>query len=240
MTELTIVLGNKCYSSWSLRGWLVLERCGVAFEEVVVPLREAGTAAAIRRLSPSGRVPALIVEGGGPGGGQRQVIWDSLSIAEFLAERHPAAGLWPADPAARAQARAVAAEMHAGFAALRSHLPMDLRGGLAGEAERLRGAPGVADDIARIVEIWEDCRSRYGAAAGGDFLFGGFTAADAAYLPVASRFATYGVVLGGAAAAYAEALLAWPPFQAWREAALAEPWRISFPELAEAPAAAPR
>ena len=227
MAEITIVLGNKTYSSWSLRGWLVLERCGVAFDEIVVPLRRDDSRAAILEHSPSGKVPTLILRDGAT----EQAVWDSLAIAETLAERFPAAGLWPEEPNARALARSVTAEMHAGFQALRRNLPMDLRGGLAGEAERLRAAEGVAADVDRIVAIWGHCRS-HTVARGGDFLFGGFGAADAAFAPVASRLATYGVPLSGAAADYAAALLDWPAFKRWSEAARAEPWTIDFPELA--------
>ena len=227
MERISIVLGNKTYSSWSLRGWLALERCGVPFEEIVVPLRLEDSRAAILQHSPSGRVPTLIFRRDG----RSETVWDSLAIAETLAERFPLAGLWPEEPSARARARAVTAEMHAGFPALRNFLPMDLRNSLASEASRLRAAPGVAEDIARVVDIWERCRADYGKPAGGDLLFGAFTAADAAFLPVATRFRSYGVSLQGAAADYAEALLTWPAFLAWSEAAAAEPWTISFPEL---------
>ncbi len=220
MPEFTIILGNKAYSSWSLRGWLLLKRSGAAFEEVVVPLDRPGFKAEILAHSPSGRVPALEADG--------LTIWDSLAIAEYLHERYPEAGLWPEDPAVRAVARAVTAEMHAGFAALRERLPMDLK--------RARGNPDGIDtstgalgaEIARIVEIWTDCRHRtLGRAPGnGPFLFGKFGAADAFYAPVAIRLDSYGVTLEGAAAAYRDALLAWPDLVAWTEAAQAEPWVI--------------
>ena len=228
MADCSITLGNKNYSSWSLRGWLALERCGIPFEEIVVPLRQADTRARILEHSPSGKVPCLRLREAG----QDVVVWDSLAITEALAERFPQAGLWPAEPAARARARAVPAEMHAGFAALRQWVPMDMRASRPAEGRKLRAAPGVEADIARAVAIWESCRRDFGAPAGGDFLFGAFGAADAAYLPVASRFQTYGIGLNGPAAAYAEALLAWPPLAAWRQAAEAEPWVIEFPELA--------
>jgi glutathione S-transferase len=215
MAELTITLGNKNYSSWSLRGWLALKQTGAAFDEVVVPLDEPETKERILEASPSGRVPVLRHGA--------LTIWDSLAIGEYLAERFPQAGLWPADAEARAVARAVTAEMHAGFAALRSHMPMDLRGRRPG----FGSGPGVAEDIARIVAIWEDCRGRFGQ--GGDHLFGGFTLADAAFAPVATRFVTYDVALEGPAAAYRDAVLAWPALEAWTAAAQAEPWVIAFP-----------
>ncbi len=216
MTEFTIILGNKAYSSWSLRGWLLVKRSGATFEEVVVPLDRPGFKTAILAHSPSGRVPALVAG--------ELTVWDSLAIAEYLHERYPEAGLWPEDPAARAVARAVTAEMHAGFAALRERLPMDLkRAPLApGELDTSEGALG--RDIARIQQIWTDCRNR--APRSGRFLFGEFCAADAFYAPVATRLHGYGVALEGTAAAYRDALLAWPDLVAWTEAAQAEPWVI--------------
>ncbi len=226
MAKLSITLGNKNYSSWSLRGWLALQQTGQDFQETVIPLRRPDSQARILKASPSRRVPVLrIVERG-----KTTTVWDSLAIAEALAERYPEAGLWPEDPAERALARAVSAEMHAGFGALRTFMPMDVtrRHGEMGEA--VRAAPDVARDIARIVEIWTDCRKRAGRR-GGDFLFGAFSAADAAFAPVVSRFVTYEVPLAGAAAAYRDAVLATPALRAWTKAAKAEPWIIEFPEL---------
>ncbi len=216
MAPYTIVLGNKAYSSWSLRAWLMLKRTGAAFEEVVVPLDRPTSKAAILRHSPSGRVPVLKADG--------LAVWDTMAIAEYLNERFPAAGLWPADTAARACARSVAAEMHAGFAALRTRLPMDLKRG-PGRAASPGGALG--EDIARILAIWSDCRARFGA--GGDFLFGAFGAADAFFAPVATRFLSYGIRLQGPAAAYRDALMAWPDLREWIAAAKAEPWVIEDP-----------
>ncbi len=219
MSEFTLILGNKAYSSWSLRGWLLLKRSGAAFEEVVVPLDRPGFKAEILAHSPSGRVPALVAG--------ELTVWDSLAIAEFLHERYPEAGLWPADPAARAVARAVTAEMHAGFAALRERLPMDLN--RAPETLNMSASSdeSLRTDIDRIAEIWTDCRAR--VSGGGPFLFGGFGAADAFYAPVATRFRTYGVALEGAAAAYRDALLNWNVLIAWTEAAQVEPWVIEEP-----------
>ena len=217
MAELTITIGNKNYSSWSLRGWLALKQTGAAFDEVVVPLDRPDTKERLLAAGPSARVPVLRHGA--------LTVWDSLAIGEYLAERFPQAGLWPADAEARAVARAVTAEMHAGFAALRDHMPMDLRGRYPG----LGRGPGVAEDIARVLAIWEDCRARFGR--GGDYLFGGFSLADAAYAPVVTRFVTYEVPLEGPAAAYRDAVLAWPALEAWTEAARAEPWVIAFPDL---------
>ena len=213
MADFTIILGNKNYSSWSLRGWLVLEASGADYEEVVIPLDLPETKAAIRAHTPSGRVPAL--KHGD------LTLWDSLAIAEYLAECFPEAGLWPEDTKQRALARAVTAEMHAGFADLRAHMPMDLRGRFPGHGH---DAPGVAADILRIVEIWEVCRQSFGR--GGDFLFGRFGIADAFFAPVVGRFVTYGVSLEGATAAYRDAVWTSPAMKTWRAAAEAEPWVI--------------
>ncbi len=215
MTELSITLGNKNYSSWSLRGWLALKQTGAAFAERVVPLDRPGIREQLLAASPSARVPVL--KHGD------LTVWDSLAIGEYLAERFPEATLWPAETAARAVARAVTAEMHAGFAELRRDLPMDLRNRYPGRDL----APGTARDIARIVEIWQDCRTRFGA--GGDFLFGAFSLADAAYAPVVSRFVTYDVALPEVAAAYRDAVMAWPAMREWAAAAEAEPWVIDSP-----------
>jgi glutathione S-transferase len=228
MTAFTLILGNKAYSSWSLRGWLLMKRSGAPFEERVIPLDRPGFKAEIRVHSPSGRVPAL--EAGD------LTIWDSLAIAEYLHERYPEARLWPADPEVRAIARAVTAEMHAGFAVLRERLPMDLKRAPIAPGKGHMDDPALGAEIARIVEIWTDCRSRAPSrtlgrapgrtSGGGRFLFGEFCAADAFYAPVATRFHSYGVALEGAAAAYRDALLAWPDLAAWTEAAQAEPWSI--------------
>jgi glutathione S-transferase len=210
MGKLTIVLGNKNYSSWSLRAALVLDHTGAPYEEIVVQLDQPETAAQIRRHSPSGRVPALI-DGD-------LVVWDSLAIAEYLAEKFPAAQLWPGDTRARARARSVSAEMHAGFADLRTSMPMNMRRSAPGRGH----TAGALADAARIQGLWRDCRATFGNA--GPFLFGRFSIADAMYAPVVSRFVTYGVPLEGAARDYAEAVQAWPAYRRWLEAARAEPW----------------
>jgi glutathione S-transferase len=221
MAEFTLIVGNKNYSSWSLRGWLAARLAGIEFNEQLVRLSEPGSRSALLEHSPAAKVP--ILQHG------RRVIWDSLAIIEYLAEQRPAAGLWPADAEARALARSIAAEMHSGFAALRSYMPMNLRKSLPG----LGMGPGVADDIARISAIWQDCRRRCEANGGtdGPFLFGAASAADAMYAPVATRFRTHGVALDPVAAAYVEAVHDWPAFREWQAAALAEPWIIPEDEV---------
>lgn len=209
-------IGNKRYSSWSLRGWLLLEAFGLSFEEEVAPMYTAAFEEMQRRIAPGRQVPTLEWR---REDGQSQMIWDSLAIAEFLAERHPEAGHWPADPAARALARCLTAEMHSGFSALRGHMPMNIGVSYPGFG---RG-PGVAADVARLESLWAFARERYGA--GGPYLFGAaYTAADAFFTPVAYRAVAYGLEFAPAAAEYAEALRAHPAAEAWRQAAEAEIW----------------
>jgi glutathione S-transferase len=202
---LTLVVGTKNYSSWSLRPYLALAHTGQPFQEVVIHLGEPDSTQKILQYSPSGRVP-LLKHG-------ELSIWDSLAICEYLAETFPEARLWPEDKAARAVARSVTAEMHSGFAALRQHMNMNIRARKPGQG---RG-PGVAEDIARIQAIWNECRARFGK--GGPFLFGAFSIADAFYAPVVTRFVTYDVTLDAVGAAYRDAVLALPSFQKWLEAA---------------------
>ena len=209
MKELTLVVASKNYSSWSLRPYLALAHTGQPFREVVVQLGQPDTAANIAKHSPSGRVPAL-VHG-------ELVLWDSLAICEYLAELFPQAKLWPQDATARAVARSVTAEMHSGFANLRNHMPMNLRARRPGEGR----APGVAEDISRITQLWSECRSRFGQ--GGPFLFGAFCIADAFYAPVVTRFVTYGVELDAVGGAYRDAVLALPAMRAWTQASQGEP-----------------
>jgi glutathione S-transferase len=206
-----IVIGDRTYSSWSLRPWLVLKRSGLAFSERLVTLRGPNPHADILAAgSPSGLVPVL-KDGD-------LTLWDSLAISEYLAERAPAAGLWPAEPRARALARAAASEMHSGFASLRGECLMNLA-----VQEHRAVSPATEKDVRRIVALWSDLL----AGSGGPFLLGAWSIADAFYTPVATRFRTYGVRLSdfgdqGAAAPYAERLLATPEFLEWERAALAD------------------
>jgi glutathione S-transferase len=217
MAEFTIYIANRNYSSWSLRGWLMLKQTGAAFAEEMIPLDEPGTHAGILRHSPSGRVPALRHGA--------LVIWESLAIGEYLAERFPAARLWPEAVPARAVARAVSAEMHAGFAALRREMPMNLRRSVPGRAV----TPEVKADIDRIQDLWRDCRARF--SQGGPYLFGHATIADAMFAPVVSRFRTYGVPLEAAAKRYCDAVWALPALGEWAAAALTEPMVIGRLDL---------
>jgi glutathione S-transferase len=209
-TSYTLVIGDKNISSWSLRPWLALKQCGIPFAEERIRLRQPDSKAEILRHSPSGKVPALKTRTG--------VVWDSLAILGYLAERHPEHQLWPSDEEARAAARSISAEMHSGFVTLRNDMPMDLLGKLP--CPPLSAA--LEGDIARIAAIWRDTRARFGQ--GGPFLFGAFCNADAMYAPVATRFHTYGVDLGrfgddGTGAAYAETILALPAMAEWTEGA---------------------
>ncbi|HET8728690.1 MAG TPA: glutathione S-transferase family protein [Alphaproteobacteria bacterium] len=210
MGDLTLIIANKTYSSWSLRAWLALKATGAPFKEVLVPLGQPETRRAILQHTQSGRVPALKTGD--------LTIWDSLAVGEYLSEAFPDAGLWPGGRDARAVARSVVAEMHSGFADLRRHLPMDLKHDRSGKAQ----TPEVDADIGRILELWRTCRARFGA--GGPFLFGGFSLADAFYAPVVTRFATYGVELDPVCTAYSEAVLDLPSMREWKRDALAEPW----------------
>jgi glutathione S-transferase len=207
VTHPVLIIANKNYSSWSLRAWLVLAQPGIAFEEVRVPLRAAETRERLLGYSPAGKVPVLI-------DGQAKV-WESIAICEHAAERWPEKRLWPAERAARAHARAISAEMHAGFAALRAAMPMNCRSRYPGKGRNAH----VTTDVARIHAMWGDCLKRYG----GPFLFGGFSIADAMYAPVVSRFLTYDVKLAGALQEYAHAVLGLPAMKQWYAAAAAEP-----------------
>lgn len=204
----TLIVGDKTYSSWSLRAALVLELARVVYSEQLIALNRPDTKARILQHSPSGKVPLLISPDG--------AIWDSLAIAEYLAECYPAAKLWPEDRAERALARSLCAEMHSGFVALRTHLPMDLKRDQA----LTEIAPEVQADIQRICALWRDCRLRF--AAKGPYLFGSPTIADAFFAPVASRLRSYQVALPEEAAAYVEAIYQWPAFKRWYQAAQEE------------------
>jgi len=205
----TLVIGNKNYSSWSMRPWIALKATGIAFDEVLIPLY-TGDADKRRILAftDSGKVPVL-VDGD-------VTIWDSLAIIEYAAERFPKAQLWPDDVAARAHARSVSAEMHSGFAALRNECGMNIHRPVG--AKPLSAA--ALADIARIQQIWNDCRARYGRF--GPYLFGAFSGADAMYAPVVHRFRTYGIDLDPISQGYVGVMRALPAFHEWTEAALAE------------------
>ena len=214
---LTLVIGNKNYSSWSLRPWLVLKQAGVPFEEIFVPLYEPGSKEKILQYSPSGKVP-LLIHG-------KVKVWESLAIAEYLAELFPKAKLWPADIADRAWARAISQEMHAGFTALRTHMPMNVRSSYPGHGRH----PEVDKDIARVSAIWRECRERFKNR--GEFLFGHFTIADAMYAPVVFRFKTYGVPLSGLEKDYFETMLNLPAMKEWAQVGLKETQRIAQSEI---------
>jgi glutathione S-transferase len=221
MADFTLVIGNKNYSSWSLRGWLIVKAAAIEFDEIVIPLDRPETQSAIRKHSPSGRVPVLLHRG--------LAVWESLAIAEYLNDLKPEAGLWPPAVAARAHARAISSEMHAGFADLRNNMPMNIRSSYPGKGM----TPAVRADIQRITSLWRDCRKRFAGAAPKDdgFLFGGFTAADAMYAPVVSRLRTYAVQLDSDTDGYCKAVLAHPAMKEWTDAAKNEPWLIAAAEL---------
>ena len=204
----TLVIGNKNYSSWSMRAWLALREAGIAFNEIRIPLFAPGSHERILRYSPAARVPVLLAAD--------TTIWDSLAICETVAELHPEKRLWPQDAAARCHARAICAEMHSGFQALRSGMPMNIRAVLPGKGRSAE----VDRDIERITQMWLACRERFGA--GGDMLFGHFTIADAFYAPVVMRFMTYAVDLPPVASRYAKAVRALPSVGEWVAAAREE------------------
>jgi glutathione S-transferase len=204
---LTLIIGNKNYSSWSMRPWVAATAFGIPFTEVRVLLDQPDTATNIAHYSAAGRVPVLLAG--------EITIWDSLAICEYLAEQFPDKHMWPQDVAARAMARSITAEMHSGFTGLRSAMSMNIKASLPG---RGRTADAQAD-IGRVCEIWEECLARFGHH---NFLFGDFTIADAFYAPVVSRFKTYGVALAPALQAYCDRVLAHPAVARWVREALAE------------------
>lgn len=200
MRNVKLVIGNKNYSSWSLRAWLVLTKTGIEFNEVRVALFEPGFSETLLSYSPAAKVPVYVENG--------FAIWDTLAICEYLAETHPS--LWPAERQARARARSVAAEMHSGFMALRNALPMNCRA----SRRRVEIAAAIAADIRRIEAIWTDCRQNW-SIGGGPWLFGNFSIADAMFAPVASRFRTYDVACNETAAAYMQTVLDDKDVRAW-------------------------
>jgi glutathione S-transferase len=206
---LKLFIGNKNYSSWSMRPWVAMKAANIAFEEVFIPLyTDASDKQRILDVTPSGKVPAL-VDGD-------ITVWDSLAIIEYLAEQFPKAGLWPEDRAMRAHARSISAEMHSGFGALRNECGMNLH--------RPVGAIPLSADaranIARVQELWGGCRERYGQS--GPFLFGSFSAADAMFAPVVHRFRTYAITASPIVQSYMDAMISFPAFREWTEAGLAE------------------
>lgn len=209
-----LILGNKNYSSWSLRPWIAMKALGIPFDDIVIPFGEPignpEFKAKVRQYSPAGLLPVLI-------DGDTHV-WETLAIMEYLAEKYPAAGFWPKDGKARSEARVLSCEMHAGFSALRGACPMNLR-----RPVRTRTLPAEAKaNVARLDAMWSDCRARYG----GPFLFGAFCAADAMYAPMATRIHTYGIAMSAASLGYVEAVLALPAFAEWKRAALEESWIV--------------
>lgn len=197
----TLIIGNKNYSTWSLRAWLLLREAEIEFEEHRIALDEAETRAQIAEFTDAGTVPVLMLDG--------HAIWDTLAIAETVAERWPDKQLWPTDAAARAHARCISAEMHSGFAVLRNSMPMNCRA----MGRKVSLPDELTAEIDRIIAIWTDCHKRY--SADGDWLFGRFSVADAMFAPVVLRFRTYGVNLPESAAAYANRLLESPAMQEW-------------------------
>lgn len=206
IAPMTLVIGTRRYSSWSLRPWLALKKAGIAFEEVEIALRQPDTKSQILEVSPSGKVPCLIVN-------ETLKIWDSLAICEYVADKFPEARLWPENAEARAVARAVASEMHAGFPNLRNHCPMDV----CMRIPMNDVPPEVLVEVERIKTVWNECRHRFGAE--GAFLFGRFSIADAMFAPVVTRFTTYGFKLDKVSKTYCDAIWALPAMQEWRNIA---------------------
>ena len=220
---LKLIIGNKNYSSWSLRAWFLLTEAGIDFEEYRIPLDVENTAAEIARFSPAGRVPVLLLDD--------QPVWDTLAIAEtvaeIVAERWPEKSLWPEDAIARAHARSISAEMHAGFSTLREAMPMNCRA--MGRKVSLPAA--LTSDIDRILKIWSDCQHRYQSR--GNWLFGRFGVADAMFAPVVLRFRTYGINLPDSASRYPQRLLESASIQSWLAAAESETEVIKSEEIGQ-------
>ncbi|WP_077968365.1 glutathione S-transferase family protein [Ensifer adhaerens] len=215
MTGLTLYVGNKNYSSWSMRPWIAMTAAGIDFEDVVIPFDFAAGNPDIRVVSPTGKVP-LLRHGD-------MLVWESLAIIEYVAELYPDAGLWPADRLARARARSYSMEMLSGFRALRGACPMNVRR----EKRALEADAAVRADVARIEQIWKEAL----AQSGGPFLFGAFSAADAMYAPVVNRFDAYDLVADPGTLGYMERVKALPAFRKWEEAARAEPWIVLEDEI---------
>lgn len=210
-TGLKLVIANKNYSSWSMRPWVAMKAFDIPFEEVRIALGQPDTSMRIAQYSAAGKVPVLIAGD--------TVVWDSLAICEYLAEQFPEKGMWPQDSAARAAARSACAEMHSGFGELRSAMWMNIRASFPGKGR----TPGAQADIARICELWESCLARFGRH---QFLFGGFSIADAYYAPVVMRFRTYGVWLPPVLQAYVDRVVVHPAVAQWMREAEAEQERL--------------
>ena len=209
--KLTLIIGNKNYSSWSLRPWLAMSAKGVSFAEVLIPLNHPNTAQEVKQYSPTGLVPALKFG--------NLLLWESLAIIEYVAEKHPEANLWPEDPEMRALARALSCEVHSGYADLRAHCPMNLRR----RAPR-RLTPAAEADVMRLASYWRRFRMEYGG--GNNFLFGEFSAVDAMFAPLATRIRSYEIPVDRITNEYVDAIHNLPAFQKWYSAATAEPWKI--------------
>jgi glutathione S-transferase len=215
--SLHLTIGNKNYSSWSFRPWLALKAAGIQFEETVIPIYEPGSKEKFLERSPAGKVP--ILDDGAV------TVWESLAILEYVAEKFPDAALWPKDAAARAHARTISGEMHAGFVPLRRQCPMNMWR----PVKKLELNAETAANVARIDAMWSDSRARFGGD--GPFLFGRFSAADAMYAPVVSRFHTYGIEVSAPSSAYMQSMMALPAWQEWYAAALKEEWVLKEDEV---------
>ena len=216
-----LVIANKLYSSWSLRPWLLMRALGLPFEEEVIAMRKPDTKARMLARGPAGKCPVLIDDD--------ITIWESLAIVEYLAEKFPDKGIWPADAKARAHARAASNEMHAGFQPLRAACPMNLSKRFAARDF----GPDVAASVARIEALWREARDRFGAKSAAPFLYGAFSAADAMFAPVVTRLDTYQIPVAADMRSYMDAVLAHPAFLEWKQAALAEPRDWDIPEYDE-------
>ena len=214
---LKLVIGNKNYSSWSMRPWMAMKLAGIPFEEQVISLDDPQFKSELAKLTPAEKVPVLI--------DKDRHIWESLAIIEYVAEKFPEAKVWPVDAAARAHARVLSAEMHAGFVPLRRHCAMNM----VRPPKKRELPPEVQSDVARIEQMWSDCRARFGK--GGAFLFGATCATDAMYAPVVSRFHTYQIDVGEDARAYMKAVMALPAWLEWEGAARQETWVLPRGEV---------